>query len=137
MKCIESIIHRWIFKKTDSFFLRKSPNLRLKRNICFFSKIKIMYFLFSAILIASSNARNFNPSWKTARHTIRNVRSGNSSDQNITNESWMDGLSDDEIMFYQNFALSSKLYPNTLNLLLKAGLRSNSFQGWKLITYES
>ena len=83
-----------------------------------------MYFLFSAILIASSNARNFNPSWKTARQTIKNARSGNSSDQNSTGQSWMDELSDGEIMFYQNFVLSSKLYPNILDVLLKAGIRS-------------
>ena len=96
-----------------------------------------MYFLFSTILIASFCAQNFNPSlWKPS-HMKRNARSGNSSNQNSIGESWMDELSDEEIMFYQNFALSSKLYPNTLNLLLKAGLRSNSFQGWKLITYDS
>ena len=95
-----------------------------------------MYFLFSTTLIASLNAQNFNPSLKKASHMKGNARSGNSSDQNITNESWMDGMSDGEIMFYQNFALSSKLYPNTLDVLLKAGLRSNHLmsKGLKLIT---
>ena len=144
MNCIEFMIYRWIFKKTDSFFLKKSPNLRLQRITCFSQKLKKMYFLFSTFLIASSNAQSFHPSWKTARHRIRNVRSGNSSDQNITGESWMDGLSDGEIMFYQNFALSSKLYPNTLDVLLKAGIRSNPLKSpglkthnlW-LISYES
>ena len=37
----------------------------------------------------------------------------------------MDGLSDYEKMVYQNFALSSKIYPDKLNLLLKEGLHSN------------
>ena len=123
MNCIEFIIHRWIFKKTDSFFWEWVQSWDSKETFVF-PKIKIMYFLFSAILIASSNARNFNPSWKTARQTIKNARSGNSSDQNSTGQSWMDELSDGEIMFYQNFVLSSKLYPNILDVLLKAGIRS-------------
>ena len=94
-----------------------------------------MYFLFSTFLIASSNAQSFHTSWKTARHTIRNARSGNSSDQNSTGESWIDGLSDGEILFYQNFALSSKLYPNTLDVLLKAGIRSNPLKNPGLKTH--
>ena len=129
------MIYRWIFKKTDSFFLKKSPNLRLQRIICFSQKLKKMYFLFSTFLIASSNAQSFHTSWKTARHTIRNARSGNSSDQNSTGESWIDGLSDGEILFYQNFALSSKLYPNTLDVLLKAGIRSNPLKNPGLKTH--
>ena len=83
-----------------------------------------MYFLFSTFLMLALNAQNLHPSWPTARHP-RTARSGNSSDQKITRESWMDGLSDYEIMVYQNFALSSKIYPDKLNLLQKEGLRSN------------
>ena len=66
------------------------------------------------------HSQNLNPSqWTTARYLKRTARSDDSPDQNITGESWMDGLSDDEIMFYQNFALSSKIYPDKLDLLLK------------------
>ena len=99
-----------------------------------------MYFLFSTILISSLNSQNLNPSqWTTTRHLKRTARSKNSSDQNITSESWMDGLSDDEIMFYQNFALSSKIYPDKLDLLLKAGflLKSQRKQGLKTLLMES
>ena len=71
------------------------------------------------------HSQNLNPSqWTTARYLKRTARSDDSLDQNITGESWMDGLSDDEIMFYQNFALSSKIYPDKLDLLLKAGFLS-------------
>ena len=66
-------------------------------------------------------AQNLHPSWPTARH-LRTARSGNSSGQNSTRDSWMDELSDYEKMVYQNFALSSKIYPDKLNLLLKEGL---------------
>ena len=83
-----------------------------------------MYFLFSTILILTLNAQNLHPSWPTARH-LRTTRSGNSSDQNSSSESWMDGLTDYEKMVYKNFALSSKIYPDKLNLLLKEGLHSN------------
>ena len=76
------------------------------------------------MFIMTLNAQNIHPSWMTARY-LRTARSGNSSDQNSTRESWMDGLSDNEIMVYQNFALSAKIYPDKLNLLLKERLHSN------------
>ena len=76
------------------------------------------------MFIMTLNAQNIHPSWMTARY-LRTARSGNSSDQNSTRESWMDGLTDYEKMIYKNFALSSKIYPDKLNLLLKEGLHSN------------
>lgn len=81
------------------------------------------------MLMTMIHSQNLNPSqWTTARYPKGTARSENSSDQNISSESWMDGLSDDEIMFYQNFALSSKIYPDKLDLLLKAGFLLKSLR---------
>ena len=83
----------------------------------------MMYLLFSTILMASLNAQSFHPPWSTSGHLKRTARSDNSSEENSTSETWLDGLSDYERMFYQNFILSSKIYPDKLDFLLKAGLR--------------
>ena len=88
-----------------------------------------MPFLFSTIfttIFTSLSAQNLNPSWKTSELLEKTARSENSSGQNGTSESWMDGLNAYEIMVYQNFLHSSKLYPSKLKLLLKVGLRLNS-----------
>ena len=97
---IQFMILRWIFKMTDSCCWLNSAEDYSQCETLFL----IMYFLFSTILILTLNAQNLHPSWPTARH-LRTARSGNSSDQNSTRESWMDGLSDYEKMVYQNFAL--------------------------------
>ena len=109
--------------------LKSSLKLGLSRNTCFFSIIQIMYFLFSTIfttIFTSLNAQNLNPSYETSEQLEKIARSENSSGQNGTSESWMDELNDYEIMVYQNFLHSSKLYPSKLKLLLKVGLRFNS-----------
>ena len=90
------------------------------------------------IFIASLHAQNSHQKWSSQLHSKETARSLDldSDGRNATND-YMDNLSDYEKMAYQSFLLSSKIYPDKLNFLLKARLYSNDLRiNWMVIYQE-